>query len=83
MQFLELRHFTMPFMAYAFSTLDGHFIVAWIAAKFEMILVLASMFFLAVEVPVFFILPSPTCFIRLDLASAYKLIANLAGNQES
>ena len=36
----------MPFMAYAFSTLDGHFIVAWITAKFEMILVLASVFFL-------------------------------------
>ena len=68
MQLLEPRHFIVPFLAYAFSTLDGHFIVAWIAAKFEMILVLASMFFLTDGITGFSHIPLASLFYEVRLS---------------
>ena len=68
MQLLEPKHFIMPFLAYAFSTLADNFIVARIAAKFKMTSVLASIYFLADGITGFSHIPLASLFYEVRLS---------------
>lgn len=66
------RHFIFPFLAHAFGTFVGAFVVARIAATHKMKFALAiGLFFLISGIANIMVLPSPLWFTVLDLVGAY------------
>ena len=80
MHLWQPQHFIMPFLAHALGTFAGALLAGLIAASRKMVFALViGLFFLAGGIANFFVIPSPTWFIMLDLVGAYLPMAYFAG----
>ena len=80
MHLFETKHFLFPFLAHAFGTLVGAFVVAKIAVSHKMKFALGiGAFFLIGGIVNVFMLPSPMWFTILDLVGAYIPMGWLGG----
>jgi len=78
MEFLQPKHFIMPFLAHALGTLVGAFLAALIAANHKMKFALAIGFsFLIGGIMMVFMVPGPIWFVIVDLLLAYIPMAYL------
>jgi hypothetical protein len=74
------QHFLMPFLAHALGTFAGALLAGAIAANRKMVFAFViGLFFLAGGITNFFMIPSPTWFIVVDLVGAYIPMAFIAG----
>lgn len=72
MGLLQPKHYLMPFLAHAFGTLVGAFIVARFAAAHRVSLaLLVGVFFLIGGIIAVYMIPAPTWFAVVDLLFAY------------
>jgi len=79
MHLMEPKHFFMPFLAHALGTFVGALITVLIAASHKFVLAMGiSAWFLFGGIMSVFMLPSPTWFTIVDLASAYIPMGYLA-----
>ena len=80
MHLFETKHFLFPFLAHAFGTLVGAFVVAKIAVSHKMKFALGiGAFFLIGGIVNVFMLLSPMWFTILDLVGAYIPMGWLGG----
>ena len=77
---LESRHFIMPYFAHAGGTLVGAILAALIAATHKMKFAIAiGCFFLIGGIAASFMIPAPTWFVVLDIATAYIPMGMMGG----
>ena len=80
MHLFEPKHFIMPFLAHAFGSLLGAFVVAKIVDNHKMKFAYGIGFwFLLGGISMVFMLPSPTWFTIVDIGLAYLPMAYIGG----
>lgn len=79
-QFMQPKHFIIPFIAHLVGTFAGAFVAARIAITHKMKFAMGiGFFFLLGGIAASFMMPAPAWFITVDLLLAYIPAAWLAG----